>query len=311
VKLKLGTRGSDLARAQSMLVAESLAARGVDCELTIIATAGDRSMAPSFGSIGAQGVFVRELEQALVAGEIDFAVHSYKDLPTRSPPELVVAAAPERIDVADFLLIHKKSLIRRTDQILPVQPKSRIGTSSARRQAWIRHYRRDLEVLPLRGNVPTRVGRFEAGDFEAIVLAGAGVRRLQLAGPESIRERFDQIRMVRLDPDEFVPAPAQGALALQCRRDDASTLAALAELDDEPTRRAIAVERDVLARAEGGCDAAFGAFCRPVESGWELYVMAEVETQVRATLVAGPAPEPLAELGWANVLAGELGGLAP
>lgn len=304
MKLKLGTRGSDLAQAQSSMVAASLAELGIEAELTIITTAGDRSMAPSFGAIGPQGVFVREIEQALLDGEIDCAVHSYKDLPTRSPPELVVAATPERIDVADFLLVHKKVLVKRTDELLPLVRGSRVGTSSARRRAWVEHFRRDLVVEPLRGNVPTRVQRFKNGDFDAILLAGAGVRRLQL-GSEKVKPLLEGIRMVRLDPDEFVPAPAQGALAVQCRRRDEAVVAALGRIDDPATRRAVAVERAVLARAEGGCDIAFGALCRPAEDGFELYVMTERGGSVRATRVEGPEPEPLAELAWQEIGADE------
>jgi hydroxymethylbilane synthase len=324
MKLKLGTRGSDLARAQSTMVAESLAEAGIECELTIISTAGDRSMAPSFASIGSQGVFVREIEQALIDGEVDIAVHSYKDLPTHSPDQLVVAASPSRIDVADFMLVHKKMLLRRTDQILPLAEKARIGTSSARRAAWIRHFRPDLEVLPLRGNVPTRVKRFNDGDFEAILLAGAGVRRLEIGGNEPIKELLDSIRMVRLDPEVFVPAPAQGALAIQCRRDATRIAEALAAIDDPVTRRSIAIERDALARAEGGCDAAFGALCRPITAGprhsvggtgrppvenpgYELFIMAPRNGRVLTTRVTGPKPEPLAEQAWEMHLVGESG----
>jgi hydroxymethylbilane synthase len=307
MKLRLGTRGSDLARAQSSLVAESLAAHGVECELVTISTAGDRSMALSFGSIGSQGVFVREIEQALIDREIDLAVHSYKDLPTVSPDELVVAAAPQRIDVADFLLVQRKSLVPRTDAILPLVAGSRIGTSSARRKAWIEHFRPDLEVLPLRGNVPTRVGRFSDGEFEGVVLAGAGVRRLEMRGSAPIREMLDAIRMVRLDPDIFVPPPAQGALAVQCRREDDAVVAALAKIDDENTRRAVTVERHALALAEGGCDTAFGALCRPTADVHELYVMTERDGQVLCTRVEGPEPEALAEEAWRLNLAGETG----
>src|SRR5687768_14218178 len=178
IKLKLGTRGSDLARTQSGTVAAALRQAGFDVELTIIKTAGDQNTTALFGSIGPQGVFVREIEQALVERRIELAVHSFKDLPTRSPPELVIAAVPARVDAADLMLV-RRAAAGAADDWLPLAQGARVGTASARRRAWLKHFRPDLAVEPLRGNVPTRVRRLEQGHFDAIVLAAAGVERLQ------------------------------------------------------------------------------------------------------------------------------------
>jgi hydroxymethylbilane synthase len=243
--LRLGTRGSELARTQSATVAAALERVGMKCELTIIKTSGDANTTSTFASIGPQGVFVREIEQALVERRIELAVHSFKDLPTRSPPELVIAAVPARVE----------------------------------------HFRPDLAVEPLRGNVPTRVRRLEQGHFDAIVLAAAGVERLQ-AEPH-FRTALAEVVIVRLDPKRFVPAPAQGALAVQCRRDNARVLDALAAIDDAPARAAVTAERDALARAEGGCDVAFGAYCVASGRKHELIAMLERGGAVHTARVEG------------------------
>jgi hydroxymethylbilane synthase len=256
-KLKLGTRGSDLARTQSATIATALRAVGLDVELTIIKTSGDQNQTASFGSIGPQGVFVREIEQALVERRIDLAVHSFKDLPTSSPAELVVAAVPDRVDPADLLLVRRTALAA-GDDWLPLRMGARVGTASARRRVWLRHFRPDLKIEPLRGNVPTRVRKLTEGAFDAIVLAAAGVERLR---PKAQLGSLDGIEVRRLDPRRFVPAPAQGALAVQCRRDDATVLAALASIDHAPSHAAVRASSAWVARAEGGCDVAFGAYC--------------------------------------------------
>src|SRR5690606_15587495 len=185
-RLKLGTRGSELARTQSETVADSLRALGFDVELVIIRTSGDRATNVPFSSIGPQGVFVREIEQALADGRVDLAVHSYKDMPTKSPPELVVAAVPPRVDAADRLLVRADAAARaasapvpaRHGLALPLPQGARVGTASARRRAWLEHFRPDLVIEPLRGNVPTRVRKLEELELDAIVLAAAGLDRL-------------------------------------------------------------------------------------------------------------------------------------
>jgi hydroxymethylbilane synthase len=299
LKLKLGTRGSDLARTQSGTIAAALQQAGFDVELTIIKTAGDQNTTASFGSIGPQGVFVREIEQALVERRIELAVHSFKDLPTTSPAELTIAAVPARIDPADLLLVRRSALAHDVGDWLPLKPGARVGTASARRRVWLTHFRRDLVIEPLRGNVPTRIRKLAEGGFDAIVLAAAGVERLQAT--QRLDGALAGIEVVRLDPARFVPAPAQGALAVQCRRDDGAVLAALARIDDAPSRAAVMAERDALARAEGGCDVAFGAYCVANGSTHELRAMLERNGAVRVATARGGDPSALAAAAWSEL----------
>lgn len=299
MKLKLGTRGSALARTQSGTIAAALERAGHSVELVIIKTAGDRSDAPAFGSIGAQGVFVREIEQALAAGDVDLAVHSFKDLPTRSPDALTIAAVPAREDPTDVLVADPAALVDTPDGFLPLRDGARVGTASARRQAWLAHFRPDLAVEPLRGNVPTRIGRLRERRFDAIVLAAAGIERLRAAG--ELEQALAGLAVLRLDPERFVPAPAQGALAVQCRRADAAVLAALAPLDDAATRAAVTAERAALARAEGGCDVAFGAHCTAHLGGYRLSVMLEGGGRVLAATADGAVAESLVDPLWAKL----------
>jgi hydroxymethylbilane synthase len=308
MKLRLGTRGSDLALTQAATVAAELGKSGVEAELVVISTSGDRSAAPTFGSIGPQGVFVREIEQALLDGRVDLAVHSCKDLPTTSPDGLVIGALPKRRDAADWLLYKergqspfaegKRALTPSLS--LPLRRGARVGTSSARRQAWLRHFRPDFAIEPLRGNVPTRLKRLAAGDFDAILLAGAGIERLTEA-TDVLDEALAKVGHLRLDPGTFVPAPAQGALAVQCREDDAGVRATLAAIDDAATRAAVELERRALALAEAGCDAAFGAYAKPDADGLELIVMSEAGGRVTSVGVTSrehsdPASEAMRRL---------------
>jgi hydroxymethylbilane synthase len=298
-KLRLGTRGSELARTQSGTVAAALERLGVAVELTIIKTSGDQNTTSTFASIGPQGVFVREIEQALVERRIELAVHSFKDLPTKSPPELVIAAVPARVDPADLLLVRRDALAGTADDWLPLKTGARVGTASARRRAWLKHFRPDLVVEPLRGNVPTRVRRLEEGRFDAIVLAAAGVERLQ--AEQRLGSALADVAVLRLDPKRFVPAPAQGALAVQCRRDDSRVLAALAAIDDAPSRASVTAERDALARAEGGCEVAFGAYCFAANGAHSLVAMIERAGAVRSTQVEGADPRSLGAAAWAKL----------
>ena len=265
MRLRLGTRGSHLALTQAAGVAARLAGLGHDADLKIIKTAGDRSTATSFGSIGPQGVFVREIEHALLAGSVDLAIHSYKDLPTQSPEELTIGAVPARLDPADVLVMTRESAAASaatgSAEALPIARGARVGTASARRQAWIRHLRPDIGVVPIRGNVPTRIDRLRT-DLDGVVLAAAGIQRLRRSPLDGVTDPVtDEFAVHRLRPVDFVPAPAQGALAIQCRRADAVIRELLRSLDHADTRLAVAVERELLARVEGGCDLAFGAWC--------------------------------------------------
>jgi hydroxymethylbilane synthase len=302
--LRLGTRGSDLARTQSGTVAASLAKAGFDVELTIIKTSGDQNQTALFGSIGPQGVFVREIEQALVERRVDLAVHSFKDLPTKSPPELVVAAVPARVDPADVLVVRRSVLEGKKEEWIPLAENAKVGTASARRRVWLQHFRPDLQIEPLRGNVPTRLRKLTEGAYDAIVLAAAGVERLMAEHRLGDLGALGEIEFLKLDPQKFVPAPAQGALALQCRRDDTRVLAALATVDHAPSHAAVLAERDALARAEGGCDVAFGAYCTSRDGVHELLAMHERNGQVRAARTRGTDPQTLGAAAWALLDAG-------
>jgi hydroxymethylbilane synthase len=245
--LRLGTRGSKLAMTQSGLVADALAAAsGRAVELVEITTAGDVSSAPltQFGSVG---VFVSALREALLADEIDLAVHSYKDLPTAPAPGLVIAAVPEREDPRDVLIA--RDGLRLAD--LPAG--ARIGTGAPRRVAqlnrWARTTGLSLTCVPIRGNVDTRMRKVTDGELDAVVLAHAGLSRLG-RGAEVTEA---------LDPDVLLPAPAQGALAVECRSSDIALAAQLAALDHAPTRAAVTAERTLLATLEAGCSAPVGA----------------------------------------------------
>ena len=245
--LRIGTRGSQLALTQTGWVADRLRAVGARVELVRISTRGDvRTDVPVHG-LGGDGVFVRELEHALLDDRIDVAVHSLKDLPTAVTAGLEVAAVPQRALSFDALVTAKGGVTLRT---LP--PGAVVGTSSVRRIAQVLAVRPDLVVRPLRGNVDTRLGRLDAGDYEAVVLAGAGLERLGLA---------DRITEV-LDPPTFWPAIGQGALALQIRTGDSRTRDVVTALDDEPTHHAVRAERSCLAALAGGCLAPIGGWAR-------------------------------------------------
>lgn len=223
-------------------------------------------------------MFVREIESALIDGGIDVAVHSYKDLPSASPDGLVVAAVPERADPRDRLLI----LPAAYDSAAPLglRPGVRVGTSSSRRRAFLAAVRNDLRFAHLRGNVPTRISKLRAGGMEAIVLASAGLDRLDAATGTDSPARRDDLVEVSIEVDVVVPAPAQGALALQCRAD--SEARACVEMLDVPEISAcVRVERALLARVQGGCDLPFGAHCAPADHGrFRLLTALEVDGRV-------------------------------
>ena len=298
MKLRLGTRGSHLARTQAAGVADWLAEHGHHAELSIISTAGDRSTATSFGSIGPQGVFVREIEHALLAGGVDIAIHSYKDLPTQSPDDLTVGAVPERLDPADVLVMTRAAATG-SAEALPIAGGARVGTASARRQAWIRHLRPDINVVPIRGNVPTRIDRLRTG-LDGVVLAAAGIQRLRRSPLDGVTDPVtDEFVVHRLGPQDFVPAPAQGALAIQCRRADESLCKLLKSLDHAATRQAVAAERNLLARVEGGCDLAFGAWCSA--DGSQAHQTGDLAPTAHASsnnAVRAPAPGAARLIAW-------------
>lgn len=234
--LRLGTRASPLARWQAGWVADQLAARGVPVELVPLTTQGDVQSGP-LGQIGGQGLFTKEIQRALLDGRIDLAVHSLKDLPTAPVPGLVLAAVPPRESTADCL-------VSRSGVGWEKLPHgARVGTGSLRRKAQLLHLRPDLQVTDIRGNVETRLAKLDQGQFEAIVLAEAGLRRLGLF------KRATQVLPRQL----MLPAVGQGALGVETRQDDAATRAAVAALDDPTTHAAILAERTLLAALRAGC----------------------------------------------------------
>ncbi|HEX5069930.1 MAG TPA: hydroxymethylbilane synthase [Vicinamibacterales bacterium] len=250
---RLGTRGSALARWQSEFIATRLRAQSPDLHIEIveISSKGDEVTDQPLWQVEGTGFFTATIERALSDGDIDIAVHSYKDLPVVQTPGLVVAAVPPRAPVEDTLCArHRATLVA-------LRPGARVGTCSARRTAQVRALRPDLDLVPLRGNVPTRVARVTDGDLDAIVLARAGLVRLGLE--RHITEVFAV--------DRILPAPAQGALAIQCRQDDAGIVQSLSRLDDLATRRAITAERAVLHALGGGCSVPVGAVATTREGG--------------------------------------------
>jgi len=236
-QLRLGTRGSKLARVQAEWVRGLLAARGIGCELVIVKTSGDRIQDRPLADAGGKGLFTKELEQALLANEIDLAVHSMKDVPVGFPEGLALGAILPREDPRDAFISH----IAATLDGLP--RGARVGTSSVRRQAQLARARPDLDIVMLRGNVDTRLARLDAGEYGAILLAHAGLRRLGLA------ERVTSL----LPAESWLPALAQGAVGIEIRAGDDATRAAVAALNDERTAIELACERGFQATLDGSC----------------------------------------------------------
>lgn len=260
--LRIGTRASALARRQTELVARAVDV-GVDVAVDVvpIVTQGDRSGA-ALAEIGGTGVFVTALREALLAGSIDVAVHSYKDLPTAASDGVVIAAVPTREDPRD-------ALVARDGLTLGELPAgARVGTGSPRRAAQLRALGLGLDIVPIRGNVDTRLGKVVSGELDAVVLALAGLRRLGRAGEAT----------EVLDPIQVLPAPAQGALAVECRTSDESTRAVLAALDDADSRAAVTAERALLAGLEAGCSAPVGALAVVAlgDDGTEVFLRGSV-----------------------------------
>ena len=252
-RLRLGTRASALARWQADWVAAELTRLGVQVELIHVATQGDVSSRP-LGAIGGQGVFTKELQRALLDGAIDLAVHSLKDLPTERVPGLRLAAVPDRESTRDVLVS------RTADSFATLPNGARLGTGSIRRRAQLLHARPDLEILEIRGNVDTRLRKLDEGQYDAIVLAEAGLKRLGLA------QRITQV----LPQDVMLSAVGQGALGIEARDDDGPTLQALAPLDHPDTHAAVLAERALLAALRAGCLAPVGAWARVADGRLQL-----------------------------------------
>lgn len=248
--IRIGTRGSDLALWQANHVKTQLESLGCSVSIQIIQTQGDRIQDLGFDKLEGKGFFTKEIESALLNGTIDLAVHSHKDLETTPPPGLVIAAVSEREDPSELLLLRTES--HDPSKIFELKVGARIGTSSARRQSILRNFRSDLEIVELRGNVPTRIEKLRNGQYDAILIAKAGVSRLRLDTSDLIA--------ITLNPKEFVPAPAQGVLGLQVRETDGKTYNWVKKLNYLPSEQIIQIERGVLQNMEGGCQLPLGVY---------------------------------------------------
>jgi len=279
--LRMGTRGSALALAQSRTVAAALPA---EVELVEIATAGALS-ASAIAELGGTGVFVTALRDRLQSGQIDLAVHSYKDLPTEPMPGLVIAAVPAREDPRDVLVASSGH------GLADLGTGARVGTGAPRRMAQLRALGLGLEVVAVRGNVDTRLRKVADGELDAVVLARAGLARLG---------RLGEVTQV-LDPIQILPAPAQGALAVECRLDDTELVAMLSPLDDPDSRAAVDAERALLAALDAGCTAPVGALAEvaagETDEDAEIYLRGSVTALDGSDSVRLSATGPIAEAG--------------
>ncbi len=292
-RLVLGTRGSKLALAQSEMMAEALRAShpGLAVELQIITTKGDRILDVALSAVGDKGLFVKELEQALLDHEVDLCVHSCKDLPSQLPDGLTLAAFPERADPRDMLVTPLNGSA--SGGLESLRHGAVVGTSSLRRGAQLRALRPDLELRDVRGNVDTRLRKLAAGQYEALVLAASGLARLGLLGDDG-QMLSDGVAFVArpIAAEQMLPAVAQGTLAIECRADDATTLGLLAALDHAPTRAATLAERAFLRRLEGGCQVPIAAYATLDGAGLSIRGLVgslDGLTVVRGALAGAPA----------------------
>lgn len=292
--VRIGSRGSELALWQAHHIQGLIEGLGVRTELTLIKTQGDRIDNVPFSKMEGKGFFTKELEEAQLEGRVDLAVHSMKDMTTDQPPGLVLGAMVGREDARDLLLAHPHAIDPDATGPLPLHPGTRLGTSSARRQAQARVHAPDVRLVDLRGNVPTRVRKLRDGGYDAILIALAGAVRLELDLSDLVTRA--------LDPEHFVPAPAQGMLAIQCR-DEPALRALLAKLHTAEPARAVAAERWLLERLDGGCHLPFGCHIQPhAEGRFKLDLFLEVAPRPPLTLhLEGPDPDRLAEEAWAVV----------
>jgi hydroxymethylbilane synthase len=290
MRIVVGSRGSQLALWQANWVEDQLAAAGYEVEIRIIKTTGDKlqqvssaqplpaSIAQAVAQAGTKGLFIKEIEEALIAGEVDLAVHSMKDLPTVQPAGLVVAAVPPREDARDVLISRDGRLVGE------LAARARVGTSSLRRQTQLRSLRADLEVVAMRGNLDTRLKKLDRGDCEALVLAAAGVHRLGL------RRRITAYFTL----DQMCPAVGQGALALEVRQADTRTQRALQPLDHQATHLAVRAERAMLWQLGGGCQVPIAAHAAPEGAQLRLWgvVASQTGDQVLRATATGPLEDP-------------------
>lgn len=258
----IGTRGSELALWQANFTQQKLREQGISSELKIIKTKGDKIQDLSFDKLEGKGFFTKEIEDALLAGEIDLAVHSHKDLPTENPSGLMIAAVSERENPAELILIRKESVDEK--EKFSLKKNAVVGTSSARRKAQLLSFRSDIELKDLRGNVPTRIEKLRKGDYDAILLAAAGVGRLNI--------NLSEFHVVQPSPNEFVSAPAQGVLAWQIRESDAELKQVLQKINSTAAQEEIFVERKILELFKGGCQIPIGVYCKKEKENFCVWV---------------------------------------
>ncbi len=295
--MKLGTRGSQLALFQAHAVAALLREReGVECEIIVIKTSGDRLSEATLAQIGGKRLFVKEIEDALLDGTIDLAVHSSKDMPALLPPGLVIGAVLPREDARDAVVLPGEvgEPLALDDLVRRLGRAPRIGTSSVRRIAQLTRMFPGARFLPIRGNLDTRLRKLDSGDFDAIVLAAAGLRRLKLAARIS----------AALPPDTCVPAPGQGIIAVEIRAGDAQVRERVAGITHPPSASALAAERALVTRLGGGCQMPIGAFASEV--GRDLRMIAIVVSVDGSRIARADTRGPIADSERVGVEAAEL-----
>jgi hydroxymethylbilane synthase len=284
--LRIGTRGSKLALWQAHFTQAELQRIGVESELIIIKTKGDLVQHLSFDKMEGKGFFTKEIEDALLRGEVELAVHSMKDLPTTAPEGLATTAVSYRDNPADLLIIRPEAV--EEGRIFRFREGAVVGTSANRRKAQLKDFRPDAVLKDVRGNVPTRVEKLRGGDFDAIFLAAAGISRLALD--------LSDLVVVELNPREFVPAPAQGVLAWQTNRDDHATRRLLKQLHHADVAACTNVERRVLQLMEGGCQLPLGVFCeRDAQGNFHAHAACEIDGAVRRTRLSQSTNAGMAE----------------
>lgn len=263
----IGSRGSDLALWQARFVQQELALAGYRSEISIIKTQGDIVQHLSLEKLEGKGFFTKEIEEALLAGTIDIAVHSHKDLPTAQTPGLCIAGVSYREDPSELLLIRKD----KTNAHLPyhVPEGATVGTSSARRFVQLMRERPDIKCIDIRGNVPTRIQKLRDGLYDAILIAYAGVHRLNL--------QLDDLTVIKIDPKQFIPAPAQGVLAYQCRENDAEMRAIIQQFHHDDVAESIQVERRVMQLFNGGCHMPLGVYCEKQGAIWHAWAVRSID----------------------------------
>ena len=282
----IGSRGSELALWQAHFLQNALSSIGYTSEIEIIKTQGDAIQHLSLEKLEGKGFFTKEIEDALLEGRVDVAVHSHKDLPTASTLGLMIAAVSHREDPAELLLISKDKVD--ATQPLSLMANAMVGTSSSRRAIQMHLIRPDIALADIRGNVPTRIRKLREGQFDAILLAYAGVHRLQL--------NLEDLEVIKLDPKQFIPAPAQGVLAFQCRENDTEMRRILAQLHQPDVQQTVQVERKVMQLFNGGCHMPLGVFCHKHDDVYEAWAVRAVDREqaVSRCYMQGTDPEALA-----------------